>query len=75
MKKNPSRPATPVRWMQQNEKNDASPRPAASALSTTLILADALVQQLRVVHTTYHDQLPGPWTVTSTNQIPHKRNT
>ena len=75
MKKNPSRPATPTLWMKQTEKNDTSPRFVGPALSTTLIRADALVQQLRAVHTTYHDALAGPWTVTSTNQIPNKRNT
>ena len=75
MKKNPSRPTTPTLWMQPTEPNDASPRTVGPPLSTTLIRADALVQQLRAVHTTYHDALTGPWTVTSTNQIPNKRNT
>ncbi|UOR03810.1 hypothetical protein MUN82_12720 [Hymenobacter aerilatus] len=75
MKKNPSSSATPTWWMQQTEKNGTSHHPVSPALSTTLIRADALVQQLRTVHTTYHDALPGPWTVTGTNQIQNKRNT
>ncbi|MBC6611785.1 hypothetical protein F1C16_02655 [Hymenobacter sp. NBH84] len=75
MKKNPSRPATPTLWLKQTEKNDTSRRFVGPALSTTLIVADAQVQQLRAVHTTYHDALPGPWTATSTNQNLNKRNT
>jgi len=75
MKKNPNRPAAPVPWLQLTEKTTTTPRPVGAAVSTTLIAADALVQQLRMVHTTYHDALPGPWTVTSTNQILNNRNT